>query len=59
MSSPGDKEDMTVVLAELLGDTTPDKSAEAAAPANADVVKPKSRQLGGVGRHGTPSAPTS
>jgi two-component system cell cycle response regulator len=44
MSSPGDNEDMTVVLTALLGDTTPDKSAEAAAPANANMVKPKSRQ---------------
>jgi hypothetical protein len=44
MSSDGDNEDMTVVLTGLFGDTTPDKSAEAAAPANSSMVKPKNRQ---------------
>jgi diguanylate cyclase (GGDEF)-like protein len=44
MSSDGDNEDMTVVLKGLFGDTTPDKSPEAAAPANSNMVKPKNRQ---------------
>jgi hypothetical protein len=45
MSPDGDNGDMTVVLTGLLGDTTPDKSAEAAAPANSNMVKPKNRHL--------------
>jgi diguanylate cyclase (GGDEF)-like protein len=44
MPSPGDNEDMTVVLTALFGDTTPDQSAEAAAPAGASRVQPKNRQ---------------
>jgi two-component system cell cycle response regulator len=44
MSPDGDNEDMTIVLTGLSGDTTPDKSAEAAAPANSNMVKPKNRQ---------------
>jgi len=44
MTSPGDNEDMTVVLAPLFGDTAPDHSAEAATPAGAGRVQPKNRQ---------------
>jgi two-component system cell cycle response regulator len=44
MSSPGDNEDMTVVLEPLFGETAPDHSAEAATPANAGRVQPKNRQ---------------
>jgi hypothetical protein len=42
MSSTGDNEDMTVVLAPLFGDTTTDQSA--AAPADASRMQPKNRQ---------------
>jgi len=45
MSPDGDNGDMTVVLTGLFGENTPDKSAEAAAPANSNLVKPKNRHV--------------
>ena len=44
MTSPGDNGDMTIVLAPLFGDTTPDQPAGAAAPAGAGRVQSKNRQ---------------